>query len=144
MNTIQAIRVKVMTIGNKLHNKGLTLSDALKQAWLIVKSGITTKVKGVSFGNSQRALQRLTAYRTEDIIIDLKRDKANLYDSNAVEVYAGIRNKGIVKVGYLPAPLAGIISLLLDMGKEVKAIYKEIRGNYEPYMNLGIEIKVIV
>ena len=144
MNTIHSIRKKVMTIGNRLHNKGLTLSQALKRAWLIVKTGITTKVKGVSFGSSQRALQRLTAYRPDDIMIDLKRDAANLYDSNAIEVHAGVKNKGSVKIGYLPSPLACIISPLLDMGYAIKAVYGEIRGKYEPYMNLGIEIKLNV
>ena len=144
MNTIQSIRKKVMTIGNRLHNKGLTLSQALKRAWMIVKAGVITKVKGVSFGNSQRALQRLTAYHPDDIIIDLKRDAANLYDGDAVEVYAGVKNKGVVKVGYLPSPLASVIAPLLDMGNKIKAVYSEIRGKYEPYMNLGIEIKLTV
>lgn len=46
MNALNKIRSKVMTIGNRLHIKGATLSQALKMAWRIVKAGITTKVMG--------------------------------------------------------------------------------------------------
>ena len=145
MNTINRMRQKVMIIGNRLHSKGLTLSQALKRAWIIIKAGIKTKVKGVTRQpNAQRALQRLTAYSHNEIIIGLKRDTGNLYDSNAVEVYAGVKNKGIVKIGYLPSPLVYIIAPLLDMGQRIKAAYGEIRGKYKPYMNLGIEIKLTV
>ena len=144
MNNINLIRCKVMTVGNRLHSKGLTLSQALKRAWIIVKSGVMTKVKGVTFGNAQKALDRLTAYPKEDIIISLKRDRANLYDSNAVEVYAGVKNKGVVKIGYLPAPLAFIVSVLIDKGIEIKASYGEIRGKYESYMHYGIAVKLSI
>ena len=83
-------------------------------------------------------------YRSEDILISLKRDPANLYDSNAVEVWAGVKNKGTVKIGFLPAPLAFVVSRLLDLRIPVKALYKEIRGKYEQYMNYGIEIKLCI
>lgn len=137
---IRTTRQNVMRIGNRLHKKGVTLSEALKKAWQIVKSGITTKVKGVSYGIGQRALQRLTAYNHDSVIISIKMDKGNLYDSNAIEVYAGIRDKGTVKIGFLPAPLAALIAPLLDIGVQIKSSMKEIRGKYAPYMNLGIEI----
>ena len=143
MKTIQTVRQNVMRIGNRLHSKGLTLSQALKRAWAIVKRGIITKVKGVTMQpKAQRALQKLTAYAPENIIITLKRDAANLFDGNAVEVHAGVINKGTVKIGYLPAPLASVIAPLIDMGNAVKAAYVEIRGKYEPYMPLGLEIAV--
>ncbi len=144
MNALNKIRSKVMTIGNRLHIKGATLSQALKMAWRIVKAGITTKVKGVTFGNAQKALERLTMYRSEDIIVELKRDPLNLYDPNAIEVHAGVKNKGIVKIGYLPAPLSFVMSWLFDKGIAVKALYGEIRGKYEQYMNYGIEIQLYV
>lgn len=144
MNALSRIRRNVMLIGNRLHTKGLSLSEALKTAWRIVKAGITTKVKGVTFGNAQKALERLTLYRSEDIIINLKRDPANFYDSNAVEVWAGVKNKGTVKIGFLPAPLAFVVSRLLDLKIPVKALYKEIRGKYEQYMNYGIEIRLCI
>ncbi len=142
MKSINELRRKVMIIGNRLHVKGLSLSEALKRAWEIIKSGITTKVKGVTFGNAQKAIEHLTRYSPEDIIIDLKRDSANLYDGNAIEVYAGVKNKGIVKIGFLPAPLAFIISRCLDMNLKVNALYSEIRGKYDSYMNYGIVINL--
>ena len=114
MKDITQTRRKVMLIGNQLHIKGMSLSEALKRAWKIIKSGITTKVKGVTFGNAQKAIEHLTRYSPEDIIIDIKRDSANLYDSNAIEVYAGVKDKGTVKIGFLPAPLAFILSKCLD------------------------------
>lgn len=139
---IKTIRQNVMRIGNRLHKKGVTLSEALKRAWQIVKSGITTKVKGVSFGIGQRALQRLTTYNPDSVIVSIKRDKGNLYDCNAIEVHAGVQNKGTVKIGYLPAPLAAVLAPCLDMGVQIKSRLKEIRGKYEPYMCLGIEIEL--
>lgn len=142
MKSINELRRKVMIIGNRLHIKGLSLSEALKRAWKIIKSGIKTKVKGVTFGNAQKAIEHLTRYSPEDIIIDLKRDSANLYDSNAIEVYAGVKNKGIVKIGFLPAPLAKVIATLLDKDIQVNALYSEIRGKYDSYMNYGIVINL--
>ena len=62
MKSINELRRKVMIIGNRLHIKGLSLSEALKMAWEIIKSGITTKVKGVTFGNAQKAIEHLTGH----------------------------------------------------------------------------------
>lgn len=144
MTDINQTRQKVMLIGNRLHIKGMSLSEALKRAWAIIKYGISTKVKGVTYGNAQKALDHLTKYQPERIIITLERDTFNLYDNNAVAVKAGVIGKGIVKIGYLPAPLAKVISALLDKGIAVKALYSEIRGKYEDYMNYGIEIKLCI
>lgn len=113
MTDINQTRQKVMLIGNRLHIKGMSLSEALKRAWAIIKYGISTKVKGVTYGNAQKALDHLTKYQPERIIITLERDTFNLYDNNAVAVKAGVIGKGIVKIGYLPAPLAKVISALL-------------------------------
>lgn len=144
MTDINQTRRKVMLIGNRLHIKGMSLSDALKRAWTIIKHGINTKVKGVTFGNVQKALEHLTRYNPNDVIIKVKRDISNLYDSNAIEVYAGVKSKGIVKIRFLPAPLAFALSRLIDTGYPVNALYGEIRGKYEDYMNYGIEIKLSI
>ncbi len=67
---------------------GLTLSEAFKKAWSIIKGRvITTKVKGVTYGIGQKALEHLTHYANDEITILLNREAANLYDSNAIEVY---------------------------------------------------------
>lgn len=110
MKQITTIRKKVTTMANHFHKMGLTLSQAFIKAWAMIKAGtLKTKVKGVTYGIGQ-ALARLATYPVEDIIINLKRDHANLYDPNAIEVYAGVKDKGVVTIGYLPAPLACIVS----------------------------------
>lgn len=144
MKQITLIRCEVMTIGNRFRSKGLTLSQALKKAWQIVKtSKISTKVKGVAYGIGQKALERLTRYNHNEIYVTLERDALNLYDNNAVAVNIGVHNKGAVQIGYLPSPLAKIIAPILDKGIEVKALYKEIRGKYSAYMNYGLEIELV-
>ena len=143
MKQITIIRRKVATTANRLKKMGMSLSAAFKKAWELIKGKtIITKVKGVTFGKGQRILERLTHYQPEQIIVELEREPYNLYDSNAVAVNVGVISKGIVKVGYLPAPLAKIISTLNDKGMTVKALYSEIRGKYEGYMNYGMEIKI--
>ena len=143
MKQITLIRKKVTTMANRLVKMGLTLSTAFKKAWELVKGKtIVTKVKGVTFGNGQRVLERLTHYQPKQITVQLERELYNLYDSNAIAVNIGIKNKGIVKIGYLPAPLAKIISPLVDNGMTLKAFYSEIMGKYEDYMNYGLEIKI--
>lgn len=145
MKQITIIRRKVATTANRLKKMGMSLSAAFKKAWELIKGKtITTKVKGVTFGNGQRALERLTHYQPEQIIIKLERELYNLYDGDAVAVYVGVISKGVVKVGYLPAPLAKIISTLVDKGIEIKALYGQIRGRYEDYMNYGLEIKICI
>lgn len=110
MKQITVIRRKVVTIANRLKKMGMTLSAAFKKAWELVKGKtIITKVKGVTFGNGQRILERLTHYRPEDIIVELEREPYNLYDGNAVAVNVGVVGKGIVKAGYLPSQLAKVV-----------------------------------
>ncbi|ACV64366.1 hypothetical protein Dtox_3656 [Desulfofarcimen acetoxidans DSM 771] len=52
------MKTTVMTIANRLHyTQGLSQSQALKAAWQMVKQGkFYTKVRGVTFGNRQKAL----------------------------------------------------------------------------------------
>lgn len=145
MKKITLMRCKVATMANRLKKMGLSLSEAFKKAWALIKGEtIQTKVKGVSYGIGQKALERLTRYNSERIIVHLDREKDNLFDSNAIAVSVGIQNKGTVKIGYLPAPLAKIISALIDKGIEVKAFYSEIRGKYENYMNYGLIINLCI
>ena len=145
MKQITIIRKKVATMANQLKKLGLTLSEAFKKAWQLIKGQtITTKVKGVTAGRGQRILERLTHYCPEQIIVQLEREPHNLYDSNAVAVNVGIVAKGIVKVGYLPAPLAKVASGLLDKGIVIDAAYGQIKGKYERHMNYGIEIQLSI
>ena len=121
----------------------MTLSAAFKKAWQLIKGQtITTKVKGVTFGSGQRILERLTHYQPEQITVQLKREPYNLYDSKAIAVYVGVISKGSVKVGYLPTQLAKIVSLYQDKDIKINALYGQIKGKYENYMNYGLEIDI--
>lgn len=57
-------RSKVMTIANSLVTKGYNRSQAMFEAWAIVKSAsLTTSVAGVTFNRRQEAIQHLSRYR---------------------------------------------------------------------------------
>jgi hypothetical protein len=136
---------KVCLIANRLTKQGLSRSAAFKKAWSIVKSEIiATKAAGVSFGNRQKALERLTQYESDNISIELKREADNQFDSNAVQIIATVKGKGSYPVGYVPKTLSATIAALIDYGKQVKALFKEIRGKYQNYHNYGISLDLII
>jgi hypothetical protein len=141
MNTSKS---KVMTIANKLVAQGYNRAHAMIKAWALVKlPAVATKVAGVTFGNRQTAIAHLTQYAPESITIRLQREQGNQYDRNAVAVIAAVEGKGSYHMGYLPKALAAFIAPLMDAGKAVQGIFKEVRGGYEPYMNLGLVVEVI-
>ena len=82
-------------------------------------------------------------YAPESISINLEREPGNEYDKNAVAVYAAVEGGGSFCVGYLPKTLAALIAPLLDAGKAVGALFREVRGKYEPWMNYGMVVEVV-
>lgn len=139
---IQSIRSKVMTIANKLTAQGQNRSNAMRKAWSLVKMGtVETKVAGVTFGNRQKAVEHLTRYAPEDILIRLQLQKDNEQDANAVAVVATVLNKGSYIMGYLPRSLSAFVAPLMDSGKKVPAAYKYAWAEV-PYMNFGMKIEV--
>lgn len=87
-------RSKVMTIANRLVKQGLTRSIAAVKAWIIVKANaLRTKVRGTS--RRQSALEKLVGVDPADISVKLKREPHNSHDSNAVAVYAALRDNRI-------------------------------------------------
>jgi len=139
-----ATKSKVMTIANRLVAQGWGRTTAMIRAWALVKlPRVETKVAGVTHGNRQKAIQHLAQYAQESITIRLEREAGNEHDRNAVAVWAAVEGKGAYHMGHLPRSLAGFIAPLLDAGKAVTALFKEVRGGYEPYMNLGLRLEVI-
>lgn len=115
------------------------------KAWALVKMPrLLTKVSGVTFGKRQKAIEHLTHYRPELVKISLCRDTRNAYDKNAVAVIATVQGKGSYTMGYIPKTLAAFLAPLMDSGKRVYSTLRAIRGLYQPYMNYGLEIEVIV
>lgn len=142
MKNIHIIRSKVATMANRLKKMGLTLSQAFRKAWELIKGKtIETKVAGVTKGNRQKALRRIAAiYKPSDVSVQLVRDTANLHDNNAVKVVISVKGSDSYNLGFLPKNLAYVISKLLDRGLQLTASFKEVRGRYTPYMNYGAVI----
>lgn len=129
-------------MANRLKKMGLTLSAAFKKAWELIKGNtISTKIAGVTKGNRQLALHRIaTLYRSEQIKITLERDRANLFDNNAVKVLVSINGSDSYEIGFIPRNLAYVVSALMDKGIQLTAAFKEVRGRYTSYMNYGMVI----
>jgi len=139
-----AVKSKVMTIANKLVAQGWGRTTAMIRAWALAKMPtIATKVAGVTYGNRQKVIERLALYAPESVSIRLEREQGNEHDRNAVAVYAAVEGKGSYHMGYLPRALAAFIAPLLDAGKAVSALFREVRGGYQPYMNLGMVVEVV-
>jgi len=137
---------KVCIIANHLIKQGETRSNAFKKAWQIVKTEkIETRPTGVTFGNRQKAIERLTNYSAEQISISLEREAENEFDKNAIAVKATVKGKGGYIIGYINKNLAKLIAPLIDYKKSVTATFQEIVGkyqNYQNYHNYGLQISV--
>ena len=128
---------KVMTIANRLVKQGYNRANAMVKAWALVKMPqLLTK--------RQKAIEHLKRYAPELITISLYRDTRNAYDKNAIAVIATVQGKGSYTMGYVPKALAAFIAPLIDSGKRVYSTLRAIKGLYQPYMNYGLEIEVIV
>jgi hypothetical protein len=137
------VKSKVMTIANRLVSQGYNRPHAMVKAWALVKlPRLETKVAGVTYENRQLALEHLAMYAPEAISIRLERERGNEHDRNAVAVYAAVEGTGNFCVGYLPKTLAALIAPLLDAGKAVAAMFREVRGKYEPWHNYGMVVEV--
>ena len=136
---------KVMTIANKLVKEGQNRANAMKKAWALVKMPtIETKASGVTYGKRQKAIEHLKRYKDTDITLNLEREKDNAYDKNAIAVVAAVKNKGSYCIGYIPHILASFLAPLIDSGKSIQSIFKEVRGGYEPYINYGLTMQIII
>jgi hypothetical protein len=102
----KTMKSRVMSLGNKLAAKESELgrSEAFVRAWAIVKAGsLTLPVRGVTFGNRQTALRRLTAYRPEEVWAFIVPEPSNRYDRKALAVMVGVQNgRGLYRLGYVP------------------------------------------
>ena len=103
---------------------------------------IITSVVGVTFANEKYGVNR------QDIIkrlsgrekVYLKRELKNRFDSNAVAVMV-VREDGDLKIGYIKAELAGILSEFWTYYK-FASIIKEIRtGSGQRSWGISLEIR---
>ncbi len=136
-------RSKVMTIANRLVKQGLTRSMATLKAWIIVKANaLRTKVRGTS--RRQNALEKLAGVNPADISVKLKREPRNSHDSNAVAVYAALRDNRVFFIGYLPKAVAAVLAPLMDKDTEPNTKAFRVTGGFNPYVSYGAALAIAV
>jgi hypothetical protein len=118
--TNREIKGKVMALGNRLSSR-MDRHDAFVKAWAIVKAGgLELAVKGVSFGNRQEALKRLSGYAPDQVRAVLVPEPSNPADPAAVAVMVGVQGgKGLYRLGYVPANMAAVVTA---MGAKLPAL----------------------
>ena len=143
MKNIQEIRKAVATLANRINKKLKNLSAAFKRAWAVIKGKtITSKVSGVTYGNTQTALARLTKYNVQDVNVELTRESDNKYDVNAVGVQVSVKGSKAYQIGFLPRELAQYMAKLMDNGIKLTAAFKGVTGGTEIYHNYGVLIEI--
>ena len=125
---------------NYLAATGMTRSDAFKAAWLMAKKGGISKVTGVTHSSRQQLIGRLTTYQPEEITVSLRRDKANIFDPNAIAVVTTVEGKGSAVIGFIPALAALKLARLMDVGITLKAMLAGIVGGYDG-LSYGIRLE---
>ena len=138
------IKSKVMTIANALVKQGVSRSAAMVRAWITVKlRRMEIKAVGVTHGNRQTRLERLTRYSADDITVTLQREQGNAHDSNAIQVVAAVRNKGAAVIGYINRELAAALAPLLDKGATITSRFNAVIGGERGY-NYGLALDLTV
>ena len=136
-------RSKVMTIANRLVKQGLTRSLATVKAWLIVKAkALRTKVIGTSY--RQNVLEKLAGVNPADISVKLKREPRNSHDSNAVAVYAALKDNRVFFIWYLPKFVASVLAPLMDKDNEPNAKAFRVTGGFNPWVSYGAALAIAV
>ena len=116
---------------------------SMLKAWAIVKAAaLRVKVKGTS--RRQSALEQLAALNPSDISVQLKRERYNRYDSNAVAAYAASSDRRVFFVGYLPKAVASVLAPLFDKGNEPQAKAFRVTGGFNPWVSYGAALAVAV
>ena len=72
----------------------------------------------------------------------MTREKANTHDSNARAVNISVNASQPVKVGYIPAPVASLLSGVIDTISGIKASVQAITGGYYEDMLSGLRLSL--
>ena len=99
---------------------------------LAEKNEFYTKVVGVTFENRQSLLSNLS----EGQELELKREKENEYDSNAVAVYAQEKH-----LGYIKREIARHLAMNMDSGISYKAMVSQLTGVDKEILGVNIFIR---
>mgnify|MGYP002729649804 CR=1 FL=1 len=137
-------RSTVCKIGNQLHKNGYTLSSAFRMAWKLAKGAAVTKVVGVTKYNRQQAIEHLKKYNPDTVSLILVREPHNIYDCNAISVYAKVGNSKPYKMGYISAVVAKLLGGVIDNITTIKARLKAITGGYYADMVQGLQLNLSI
>jgi hypothetical protein len=128
--TINEIRSKVCTLGNRLTAEIGDRSIAFSKAWEIVKAGsVEVAVRGVSFGTRQEALSRLANYNPADVRTFIMPETENIVDPAALAVMVMVQGgNGVYRLGYIPRELTGVIRAMRNTRPALRVIAGDING----------------
>ncbi len=133
-----------MTIANALVKQGVSRSAAMVRAWITVKlRRMEVKAAGVTHGNRQTLLERLTRYKLDNITVTLRREQNNAHDCNAISIVAAVRNKGSAVIGYINRELAAALAPLLDKGTTIASRFNAVISGERGY-NYGLALELTV
>lgn len=114
----------------------------------IIKSEFSTRVRGVSFApgypDNITVLDQVAAeaHRSgEPLVVVLKRNPANEYDANAIEVHVPALGDEYGMIGHLTRPIAARLAPEMDSGVEWRAAIESVLINPEFPDRPGISIK---
>lgn len=130
----------ICKVANQLHKSGYTLSQSFRLAWRLAKGKASVKVAGVTKGNRQQAIEHLKRYSLDMVSFILKREPNNIYDSNAISVYAKVGNGKMYKMGYISAVVSNLLCGVIDNITSIKATLQAITGGFYVDMVQGIRL----
>ena len=130
----------ICKVANQLHKSGYTLSQSFRLAWRLAKGKASVKVAGVTKGNRQQAIEHLKRYSLDMVSFILKREPNNIYDSNAISVYAKVGNSKMYKMGYISAVVSNLLCGVIYNITSIKATLQAITGGFYVDMVQGIRL----
>lgn len=135
------IRSKVMIMANNLVKHGMSRRTAMLKAWIIAKaSALRVKIKGTS--RRQSELEQLAVLNPSEISVQLKRERHNSHDSNAIAVYAVSSKRRSYFIGYVPKAVASVLAPLFDKGREPQTKAFIVTGGFNPWVNYGAALAI--
>ncbi len=124
---------------NRFRREGYSRSASFVLAWRLSKATAQTSVAGTSYGNRQQVLAAMAKADPQTVTVQLRRERTNAHDLNAVEVIVLIGDDAR-KLGYLPAAAAALIAPLMDAGQTVRATLQRIVGGWAEGMSYGARV----
>lgn len=128
--------------------QNIDFSLALKSAWQLITGRVRphhSKVRGVSFGNRQKAIQSLIGLNEDDYWLEFVREPDNPLDESAIiiRVFSAAFSKGN-DIGYVSYELSQQIAPQLDAGSYAVVLLNDITGQHRVGGFLGVNYEYII